>query len=185
MAIQRAHCRWHVDQCQHPTDISTAHYTVRWRGYFSSTATDRNCRRMAEETESTPKRVVRPTTQQAATQKPLAFPGLRAQARESSWDLLAVRRISYHKDLGNKERERCIIGRGYSNSRNEFAHSPHLADAFWLWLTSVFLYWHARSDKSHQLHTYYSNCTYFCPITINNLLFWLHRLNTLFLATGE
>jgi hypothetical protein len=42
-----------------------------------------------EETESTPKREVTPT-QQAATHKALAFPGLRPQPTEPSWGLPAV-----------------------------------------------------------------------------------------------
>jgi len=89
MASLRANCTEHVDQCQCWTDIATAHYTVRRHGYFSGTAADRNCHQMVEETESTPKRVVRPT-QQAATHKALAFPGLRAAPSVSSWGLPAV-----------------------------------------------------------------------------------------------
>ena len=77
MASPRARCRKHVEQCQCRTDIATAHYIVRWHGYFSGTAADRNCHQMVEETESTPKRVVRPT-HRAVTHKALSFPGLRA-----------------------------------------------------------------------------------------------------------
>lgn len=89
MASPRANCRERVGQCQCWTDKATAHYTLRRHGYFSGTAADRNCRQMVEETESTPKRVVRPT-QQAATHKALVFPGLRAAPCEYSWSLPAV-----------------------------------------------------------------------------------------------
>ena len=90
MASPCARCRERVDQCQCWTDIATAHYTVRRRGYFPGTTTDRNCHQMVEETVSTPKRVVRPT-QQAATHKALAVPGLRPQPSETSRCLPAVR----------------------------------------------------------------------------------------------
>lgn len=89
MASPRARCRERMDQCRCWTDIATAHYTVRRLSYFSGTATDRNCHHAVEEKGSTPKRVVKPT-QQAATHKALAFPGLRARARKSAWVLPAV-----------------------------------------------------------------------------------------------
>ena len=89
MASPRARCREHVDQCQCWTDNATAHFIVRRHGHFSGTAADRNCHQMVEETESTPKRVVRPN-HKTATHKALTFPGLRPQPSESSWGLPAV-----------------------------------------------------------------------------------------------
>jgi hypothetical protein len=86
LASPRVRGTEHVDQRQCRADIATTNYPVRRSGYFFGTATDRNCHQLVEETESTPKRVVRPLQQEAAY-KALALPGLRAQASESSRDL--------------------------------------------------------------------------------------------------
>lgn len=190
MASPRARCREHVDQCQCWTDIATAHYTVRRRSYCSGTATNRNCHQTVEETESTPKRVVRPT-QQAATHKALAFPGLRAQARKSSWVLPAVCEKCFAvfvntRSSGIRGAEGALEGEDFLQQQWILIFTT-LGRCFLVMANiNVFLLiCSVRKISVTSYYTYYINCTYFCPITINRLLISLHELNGLFLATEE